>query len=277
MEKEIIENRISEASNYDTVFLGSSHTAYAVYDQGNGVCNLGAYNEPFLFSLKKLQLLNPKVVILSVNIQNVQYNYERIFEKGILSMPQYEFLMRTLTREEEGDVFGLMDFETSALYTTRKLFPFVGSKLQHDDTTWLFGRWRNAGTRSELDSFRIAKRMNEEFIHTHYKPSEFQWKYLKKISDYCHKKNIRLIFISTPLYSEFSNAIPKSEWIEFEMKLNSLMNEHSISRLNFTHMHMPAHYFLDSDHLNGLGAPVFTDSLLKRLRSKEPLSIYPIK
>lgn len=265
-ETRIIENRIANANTFDTVFLGSSHTAYAVYDQGNGVCNLGAYNEPFLFSLKKLQLLKPKVVVLSVNIQNVQYNYEKIFEKGILSMPQYQYLMNTLSEEEYKDVFQLMDFETSALYKTRLFFPFVGSKLQHDDTTWLFGRWRDAGTRSELDSFRIAKRLQEEFIHTNYQPSEFQWKYLSKLCAYCQQKNIQLVFLSTPLYSGFSKSIPKQEWIRFELKLDSLISSYRIRRINFTDMELPGDHFLDSDHLNGVGAPLFTDSMLKVLR-----------
>lgn len=263
----IIERRFSESKNTSTVFLGSSHTAFAVYDRNNGVCNLAAYNEPFLFSLKKLQQLNPDTVVLSINIQNIQYNYERIFERGILSMPQYAWLMKTLSDEERKDVYSLMDFETAAFYHTQRAVPLLGSKLSQEDTTHLLGRWRNAGSRSELDSFRISQRLKEEFINTSYRPSDFQWRYFLKICEYCKEKKIVLILLSTPLYKQFSISIPEVEWKKFSSRLDDVKVKYQLSHLDFTNFPLPASHFLDSDHLNGIGAPLFTDSLLAQMRS----------
>jgi hypothetical protein len=264
-ENKIIVRRIKESRNYSTVFLGSSHTAFAVYDKNNGVCNLAAYNEPFLFSLKKLQQLNPDTVVLSINIQNIQYNYERIFERGILSMPQYAWLMKTLSEEERKDVYSLMDFETYSFYQTKRIFPFLGSRFSKEDTTYLFGRWHDAGTKSELDTFRIALRLKEEFISTEYRPSRFQWKYFLKLCEYCKAKNIKLILLSTPLYDKFRNSIPKEEWKKFAVKLDSVKNTYRLQHLDYSDFPLPVSHFLDSDHLNGLGAPVFTYSLLQAM------------
>lgn len=264
-ENKIIDRRIEESKKYSTVFLGSSHTAFAVYDQNNGVCNLAAYNEPFLFSLKKLRQLNPDTVVLSINIQNIQYNYERIFERGILSMPQYAWLMKTLSEEEKRDVYDLMDFETYSFYQTKRVLPFLGSRFSKEDTTYLFGRWHDAGMKSELDTFRIALRLKDEFISTAYKPSGFQWKYFMKLCEYCKANNIKLILLSTPLYEKFRTAIPKEEWKKFGTKLDSVKSVYHLQHLDYSDFPLPASHFLDSDHLNGLGAPVFTSALLNRL------------
>ncbi len=245
------------------LFMGSSHTAYGICDEMPEVHNVGAYNEPFLFSLKKIQLLKPRKIVLSVNLQNVQYNYDEIFKRGILSMAQFDYLMHTLNEEEWRDVDARMDFETRALYECRKLFPLLGQKWKWEDTTLVFGRWIDAGDRSELSKALMQKRLKEEFLHTGFNESEFQWKYLQRIIEYCRQEGITVILLSTPLQHDFYQQIPAVERARFKARLQPLLSDTTIVHWEYSACPFPSSYFLDSDHLNGPGARAFTQRLFE--------------
>ena len=262
----IIKRRIQESSEKKIVFMGSSHTAFGICDTFFNVINLGARNEPYFFTLKKIQAIHPKTVVLSLNVQNLQFNYDNTFDRGLLNVKQFEYFSNHLTKEEKQDIFSLMDFETRAFYETKKLIPFIGKRLAAEDTTFLLGRWEDTQNRSELDSFKINKRYADEFVKTNFKISQFQFKYLYKLFEYCHANNIKLIVISTPLYPGFYKKIPAKSYDDFTKILHDLKRKYQFVYYDYTKYKIPPDHFLDSDHLNGKGASLFTKILLDQLR-----------
>ncbi|TBN17669.1 hypothetical protein [Hyunsoonleella pacifica] len=94
------------------------------------------------------------------------------------------------------------------------------------------------------------------------KYSENDKKYLFKIIDFCEQNDIKLFFIGTPLHREYSRR--KAE--EFEL-FNEFYksNLQKFDYLNYMDFDIPDNGFQDTDHLNTLGAKLFTEKLMKDL------------
>ncbi|MCS6823593.1 MAG: hypothetical protein NZ529_04795 [Cytophagaceae bacterium] len=262
-----IENNIKFYENKKLLFAGSSHTLFGISDSFEGIYNVAAINEPFLFTLKKIQMLKPQHVVVSLNTQNLQYDYENIFENGILNKPQYEYIFEKLGNDERNDVLSRMSFEARAFFHTKRLLPFLGSKLKLNDDDPLFGGWKNAGKKSQTETWRIEKRFKDEFEKTQFKPSAFQIKYLHLLCNYCKKNGVKLTFISTPLHPLFLKKIPSKVYQEFYNLVDELKTTYDASYLNYSSFPMPENFFLDGDHLNGEGAKRFTSVLIKEFSS----------
>lgn len=265
----VIEKEVSRAKNQQVVCLGASHIAFGIKEKGN-IINVATRSEPFIFTLKKLQLLKPRIAVIGLNIQNIQKNSDHTFEDGLLNLPQYRYLASYLTKQEKQDIYSLTDFETEAFYHIKTWIPFLGTRLKKEPDSLLFGGWENWSTISVTNDFFIQKRYQNEFTRYNFQLSDFQLKYLQKILNYAGQHHIQVVFLSTPLHPEFIKLIPQQAFSKFEQVLRQLQANNPFIYYDYTHFQLPETHFYDSDHLNGLGAEVFTDQVLTRLEN-EPL------
>lgn len=263
-QENIIRESIKHLGEKDLLFMGDSHIAFSI----SASSNVAARSEPYLFTFKKLQLLKPKVAVIGLNVQSMQYGYNTVFEDGLLSVPQYRYLMHFLTQQEKDDVFALMEFETEAFYISKEFIPYLGSRFNEDNTYLLFGGWENWGSTSHLSEFQIKKHYYKEFEDFKFQLSYFQMKYLQKILVYAQQHQIQIIFVSTPLYSRFSNLIPEKVYLSFHEMLSSFRESYSFAYYDYTYLPLSPACFFDADHLNGLGATEFTAIMMDKLQKE---------
>jgi hypothetical protein len=93
--------------------------------------------------------------------------------------------------------------------------------------------------------------------------SNIQEDYLKQIVGFCSQKHLKIILLNTPICKAYYDSIP----VKFINKFYSVVNElkQQAVLFDFHALDMEERNYGDADHLNSLGAKVFTmklDSLL---------------
>lgn len=258
---------IDQQRGKQVLFFGGSHVAFGIREQSVRVGNVAARSEPYVFVLKKMQLLQPEVAVISLSPQNLQSSMENVFADGLLNLPQYQFLFGQLSGEQQGDVLARMDFETKAFFRAKTVIPFLGSRLRTEPDTLLLGRWEDWDTISRANDFQIRQRFREEFAAHHFRQSPVQWKYVRKIVAFARQHNIRVVFLACPLHPQFARQIPERLFTEIEHWISGLQaRSFPVEYYNYSHYSLPKNCFYDSDHLNGKGAAVFTKIVMDRLR-----------
>ena len=256
--KEAITQKVHYYANKPTLFMGSSHTAFACNDHIKGVYNVSARSEPYLFTLKKIQLLHPQSVVLHCNVQSFQYSFNTVFDKGLLSVPQFQYLMQSMTDDEKLAVYQLMNFETRCFYETQQYVLFLGNKVFRLNPNGVFGGWENGGLTSSITDANIENRFYEEFLKYNFQQSDFQLKYFEEILRYCQNNKIKLTLIATPLYPGFIKKIPLASFELFANQLAFFHKTYPFHYLDYTNFIAEKHCFFDPDHLNNTGATLFT-------------------
>lgn len=92
--------------------------------------------------------------------------------------------------------------------------------------------------------------------------NEITLKYLRKIVEYCKRKNLILIGINTPVYHA-------ERYFDMD-NYNSLMKDqfNSVEMWDYMNMSIPDSCRRDVNHLNRKGATIFSNELLKRLTQR---------
>lgn len=257
------------------LFLGNSHMHFGLNDQIVGQCkNLAYPSELLLFTYAKIRLLKPKVAIIALNPQHLQKNNEDALKNGLLSEAQYCFLYKQLTPEEKQDIYAHTPFEQWTFFKTRSWLPFLGTRLASGKSSQLLGGFRAHTRESIIDNQVINQRIKTVFENYKYQESVLQKKYLKKIVHYCQGHNIRLVFLSFPLHPKFYQKIPKSVFEHFQGTLKQLQPIGQFTHWDYTkHFQNKPLFFYDADHLNTLGAKVFSQRMKQRIEKIKLTSI----
>ena len=95
--------------------------------------------------------------------------------------------------------------------------------------------------------------------------SILQEQYLMKITQFCNKRQIKVILLNTPISKEYSEKIP----IKFKTKYYNLVREleNQSVLLDFHDLNIKRDCYGDGDHINELGAKILSfklDSILHR-------------
>ena len=249
------------------LFLGNSHMHFGLDDQIiERSKNLAYPSELLLFTYAKIKLLKPKTVIVALNPQHLQKNNEDALDNGLLSETQYSFLYKKLTPEEKQDIYAHTPFEQWAFFKTRSWLPFLGTRLAPGKSSQLLGEFKAHTQGKEIDNQVIKKRIKTVFENYKYQESDLQKKYLRKIIHYCQRNNIRLVFLSFPLHSKFYKKIPISVFEHFQGTLKQLQPIGQFTHWDYTtHFQNKPLFFYDADHLNALGAKVFSQQMKQRI------------
>lgn len=85
------------------------------------------------------------------------------------------------------------------------------------------------------------------------------------------ENGLKPVFVTLPVTKQLNNALPKGFLKMFYQDIRRLTDETGVPYLNYSHDTRFIYdliYFIDTDHLNKVGAEFFTDILIKDLRKK---------
>lgn len=248
--------------------LGDSHTEYAVDDSVfKSSINLSHSADTYFYSFLKLRRMkeeNPQIdtLLLALSNHNLLIEYEdrwlfntahikskfRIYT-DLMDFSDFMFLFKS---NSSGVIQGFIE---APKYSVKLLFR---GELQERD----LGKFLPSERNKLLEDIEQLKDNKKQRL---LKYSENEKKYLFKIVDFCNKNNIELLFIGTPLHSEYVNRKEK-EFAFFNEFYSSNLQE--FKYLDYTKFAIPDSGFQDSDHLNASGAKFFTEYLMKDIRVK---------
>lgn len=247
--KKSIEEIIRKKHGAERIYVGGSTLSFAVRDSNN----MADLSEPYIFTLKKIELIQPKQVVLSVGLNYFLKHYDECYDHGLLNKPSYRYLESYLTSEERNDIAQLMSFETKAFSVSKTILPFLGSKLLVENDR-LFGGDFSKAKESDLSEFKINQRVKEMFPHDTVEWSLHQKQYFWGILSYCKFHNIKVILLSTPINEKLYSLYSKQALNGYNRFMEDNVKYFGIKWLDLSTEKMPDSCFYDGDHLNDAGA-----------------------
>ena len=249
-----------------TLLIGDSHIAQGV-DDGiiPGAFNSSVSADTYLTAFLRLQLIlrdNPgiRTVLLGVSPYSLaKGSDETIFRPSLISMKVPYYL----------PFFGTEEWQ---LYLSRDAKNFLravflspseylrGSKLNNKKYLKKLGKFNPRPYQSLDKAIAATKTLEKPFSWG----NSAELHYLEKICAYCHEKNLRLIFLNTPIY----NAEKYLDTSYFYKVLNEKFP--NIELWDYMKLNIPDSHREDINHLNEQGARAFSQIIAKRLENQEP-------
>lgn len=258
----LIKSKINTYHNAAYIYAGGSSFSFAIDDS----LNFSDLSEPYLFTLKKIELLKPKTVVLSVGVNYFMKHYDDCYNDGILTKYAYQFLSKTLTPQEKSDLNELTSFETKAFTACHTYIPFLGSKLGTEDKNRILGGYFYSGKIHDLSTFRLRQRVQQIFPYGKIQYSDHQKKYFNKIISYCSRHHIKLILMAIPVSKQLIAQYPEGTLNSYHHFIMQSIMGAKVKHVDFHQLTMPDSCFYDGDHLNERG--------LQYIRHKTTLSAF---
>lgn len=239
------------------VIMGNSQTEMAINDSGlDGVINLSKSAKQYLYQkidIENLIKTNPQIDTIFLNISpftirknDADENYR---DQALAKVYTYYTPYLTLS-------------DWAALPLRAKYFKSLicGECLRYLPQTQKPGAYVY-NTRNDME----ADRAKEERIARSNKKStagnKITQRALDDISALCTMNNVRLIYISPPLY----HASTRYNLKDFRQEVNRLQTKHNADYWDYVDHELPDSCFSDMSHLNGPGATAFTTVFKERL------------
>lgn len=93
------------------------------------------------------------------------------------------------------------------------------------------------------------------------KEGDFAYRILDKVVEAARARSVELVFVSTPWHDDLVNACGKDEIAMFEKRLADYAAARGCRYVNLMHCKFPAEAWMDANHLNAVGARLFTPLL----------------
>lgn len=250
-------NILAIDENYNTIVLGDSYTKYSINDSLLArTLNLSNNADSYFYSYLKLQHLkkiNPQIkrLILGCSAHNLDISIENRW----LNNPAYQ-------KSRSPIYFPLMNYKDWFFHLTNDAESFLANSFSQFYSLYYYfkiGRNNFGGysplkhnvLKIQLDSLKAHKNANNEL-----KMARSEIHFLEKINLFCLENNIELILLSTPVHKRFCCSSDISSLLP-----NSLSN---LQYFNFSTLDLPDKSFGDMEHLNSLGAEIFTNTLINQ-------------
>lgn len=250
------------------LILGSSTTECAINDNifKNSI-NMSISAEPIFYSylkMKKIIELNPNIdtVILAISPKSITteidknwlYNSEHFTSR----IGNYFFLMnendkKTLISHFRNEYY-YISYANVVLRAYRNMKEYLVGDIKE-----IYGGYAPL----KRDKLKEALKRLDTQDKRRFFPSQVQFKYLDKFENYSKLKNIKIIFISTPIRKEY---VEKNKNLYF--KFDSIyVNRYShIKHLDYTNFKLPDSAYADLFHLNQIGSTIFSNHLNKNFK-----------
>ncbi len=269
------------AAETKNVFIGASHFEVGIDDALlNDTANYSVSGMPYYFTYPKVKRIlenNKQIEKLFVSLSPIHIgpygDATLLSDKG-------------LSREEAFEFFPLME-EYDALGAKRFSLDFVLSYAKYnlgvpfnymDDlkrTLVSFKRHLSVSDFDFMGKYKVytenlikpadLKKKADFYFGDHIQYSEFTVKAVEKVAALAQQLNVELYIVNMPAYEEFRKLVPS----EYTDKQKSLMQDLQAKYTNLRYLDyyeypIDAKGFLDGDHLNIVGAKVFTQELLNK-------------
>lgn len=296
-----------EQDAIDTVFVGASHCyrsfVPSIINEKAGVCsfNLGSSNQQidlsFLLMQEAVEKYDIKNIIVEVSFNMATYGVVREDKLGIKnawiitdymkpSIRKYIYLLRASNSDHYANSFFVARRNWKNLFEPQILDAMFTKKssASYKEYGYEFVTYDNeyyAEKGYVANDIIIAD--NSYFLPNGYLPIHCEdlgenWRgIVEQMISYCHEKNIRLTFVSTPV-SSFLNA-GRTNYDEYIDYMNCLLEGSDAEYIDFNLMkekYWPdtSEYFMDDNHLNKYGAELLSEiysNLLSGNITKEEL------
>lgn len=261
-------NSIDIPESVHVLIVGDSHTQTGLNDiKIKNSLNVSQSSEHFLYSYNILRvLLNNKSkidkIILGVSFHSFSKNYDEYLfdsDKTAHMFPRYLSILNNESINDI-DVSQTIPYKSVFFNITEDLlftsalnkYSFIGSHYSSE--------------KSNLNDSTINAAIKRHYYTASGDVQEYstsQIKYLKKIIELCDKKNLELILINTPVHHNYYKKIPKKFVSFYYSVVNQLKNE--VQYYDFHSISIPNKCFGDGDHLNSIGAEMFSIIISKRI------------
>ena len=244
----------------DTLIVGDSHIMWSIDDSEiPRVKNISLNAEGYIYSYKKLNYIlsrYPKVkyVYIGAGYHNFSDYYDNyIYGKqfqffiqrylGILNIDDY---LQIIKRNKLAD---LPDFLIQIIRG--------GSKNIVKQECNLVSGFPEEKMTQTFNEEKMLARISEQYFYKDglRNVSALNVMYFKKLIDLCEEKNIKIIFLRTPVSSAYVSRVP----LKFKEFYNDLINLYNISCFDFPNNNLgPGKFLPDGDHVNYYGSKIVT-------------------
>lgn len=94
---------------------------------------------------------------------------------------------------------------------------------------------------------------------------DFAYRILDKVVEAARAHSVELVFVSTPWHEDLVNACGKDKIAMFENWLADYAATRGCRYVNVMHCKFPVESWVDANHLNAVGARLFTPLLLEAI------------
>lgn len=226
-----------------------------------------AENEHFLYGEKYYMLLDPgarELIRTAGNGKYLKYEYEfgdNIFENLWIDI-QHSFNSALLWIKYD---IGLPVAANKYLNFFITLNQGIPDLNEHPLFPGIY-----KSNKTNLSSTVMNRTIDEEYFYKHeIGSSDLMIESLNKMVENCHKKNVNMILVNTPLHPKFRNMIPDFYFELHKKCLDNIKTKfNNIHYFDYSFKHYPDSLFGDGDHLNAIGTSVFSNEINDLLKEQ---------
>jgi hypothetical protein len=258
----IIKNSDIKLNSSEILIIGDSHPMRAInpflLKNAQNICQSA---EPYVITYWKLKKINKEIKLDTVLIGFAPHN--------ISDFNDLKFLEKKWSNEMFERSYLIEDFKSleDIKIDYKGYYSFLFKRFCLFPTTNHFhytGGYINS-YKSDLSNFQKTIDRHFYFKGKSSNISEISISYLDSIIDLCTSNNAVPILINTPVHKYYKDSIPKHIQVAFNL-MKKQLKENNISMIEGNSQDYTDSLFLNSDHLNGYGATVFTKELKKKLK-----------
>lgn len=227
--------------------------------------NIAKPGEPYVISFWKLKYIfkqrHPDTVIIGFSQHNFSTFNDLKFSDAKWAGTMFErtYLighfdeLKDITVDEKG--YYSMFFKKMCLYPTTRHFEFLG-------------KYANSSKSKLTDTEEAIKR------HFYIKDSVADIsatcvRYLDSLVNLCRTNGVTPVLIGAPVTKAYYDKIPEKFKVYYEAEKQKRMKE-GLMVLDMTTIHYPDKFYLNTDHLNAIGATTFTGQVRKYFATANP-------
>lgn len=256
-------------NSVDILFLGNSHGYFAfnpkIVDDVTSMNSyvLGIPGESIdltYYELKTaLKYQQPKIIVMETNTASRKMGATGYFFRYIddvrFDENKLQVFIKYLFPHQLADIFPVLrtrpDWEHPATFfstISRYVRKFNSQKIDPNKGHEVF--WNVISDDLFFDKSQHSKMGS-------YNPPQDNQEFLEKIVQLCKEKDIKLVFITTPMLENFDD----NPNFDDRMNIGNYAKANGITRYTFNLANLSQIYFLDSQHVNELGATVLTSEV----------------
>ena len=251
---------LEHSREVETLILGSSHTFYGVCPQGikGSTYSLAQVSQTYRYDewlLKNYPMDNLKTIILPFSYFSLWEDYESGVGDDYIS--RYRIYMNCPLHSRISE-YGLECFHLTTFKEKLK------SLFRPSTTTWdSYGWGTNYKTNNKKTEWDNGKKRSKSHTYANDVAVAKNKEILSSIFQYCKERSIKVLFVSTPLSSEYLRHRDSTQILRNNSVLNELLQKHQeVTYLNFENdSRFNAENFYDADHLSDCGAIKLTHIL----------------
>lgn len=247
-----------------TLILGSSHTFYGICPQEMNGCaySVAQVSQTYRYDewlLKNYPMDNLKAIVIPFSYFSLWEDYESGVGDDYIS--RYRIYMDCPYHSRFSE-YGLECFHLTTFCEKLK------SLFRPPTTTWdSYGWGTNYKACFKKEEWDNGKERSKSHTYTNDVAVELNKKILGSIFRHCKERNIKILFISTPLSPEYLRHRDSTQILRNNIVLKELLHKHpEVIYLNFENdARFKAEDFYDADHLSDYGAIKLTHIINKQL------------